>query len=76
MHRTIISLDPDDRAWLDRKAREEGTTMTEVVRVAIRRLRKAEPLSRHGMESLLDRTRGRWKKGDALDYQRRVRAEW
>ncbi|HTQ79202.1 MAG TPA: ribbon-helix-helix protein, CopG family, partial [Thermoanaerobaculia bacterium] len=40
MIRTIISLDPEDKLWLDRKAEEENVTMTELVRQAIRRYRE------------------------------------
>jgi len=36
MIRTLISLDPDDKAWLDRKARQERTPMTRLVRRGIR----------------------------------------
>lgn len=74
MVRTVISLDPEDKAWLDRKAKEEGTTMTEVVRRAVRRLRAAE--ERPSLEELLRRSRGTWKHGDALEYQIRIRDEW
>ena len=47
--------------------------MTELVREAIRRLRRQEELS---FEELLGRTSGLWRKGDGLSYQRRLRKEW
>jgi hypothetical protein len=74
MVRTVISLDPDDKAWLDRKAEEQGTTMTEVVRRAVRRLREEE--ERPDFEEILRRARGTWKHGDGLEYQIRIRDEW
>ena len=38
MIRTIVSLDPEDKAWLDRQARQERTPMTRLVRRAIQRM--------------------------------------
>ena len=73
MVRTIISLEPDDKAWLERKAEAAGLPMTELVREAIRRMRREEDVS---FEKLLKQTRGLWRKGDGLAYQRRTREEW
>ena len=73
MIRTIISLEPADKAWLERKAREDGVPETEVVRRALRSLRRREEAS---FEDLLEQSRGIWKKGDGLAYQRRLRREW
>ncbi|MEW6490291.1 MAG: hypothetical protein AB1578_20575 [Thermodesulfobacteriota bacterium] len=39
MVRTVIGLDPEDKQWLDDKAREERVPMAEIVRRAVRRLR-------------------------------------
>lgn len=39
MVRTVITLDPEDRAWLDRKARETGRPMAALVREAVARYR-------------------------------------
>ena len=76
MVRTVVSLDPDDKHWLDQKAREERVTMTELVRQAVRLYRAEHENSRPPVEDLLRRTSGLWKKGDGLEYQRAVRAEW
>lgn len=73
MTRTIISLDPGEKAWLERKAREQGVSMSALVREAIRRLRKQEDVS---FDKLLKQTSGLWRKGDGLAYQRRLREEW
>lgn len=75
MVRTVISLDPEEKAWLDRKAAQEGIPMTQVVREAIRRLRE-ESEAQPGFDALLQQTRGIWMAGEGLDYQRRMRAEW
>jgi len=73
MVRTIVSLDPADKSWLDRKAAETGRPMTEVVREAIRSMREREQGS---FRKLLVNTGGTWRKGDGLAYQRRVRRGW
>lgn len=39
MVRTVISLDERDKQWLDRKAREQGVSMTTLVRQAVREMR-------------------------------------
>jgi hypothetical protein len=76
MTRTVVSLDPDDKAWLDRQARDRHVTMTEVVRIAVRRLRAAVESGEVSFDQLLDRTAGTWPRGDGLAYQRRLRTEW
>lgn len=76
MIRTLISLDAEDKAWLDRTARSERVPMTKLVRRAIRRLRKEQEAAPLGFERLLRETAGCWKAGDGLAYQRRARAEW
>jgi hypothetical protein len=77
MVRTVISLDERDKKWLDRKAKAERVTMTEMVRRAVRRLREEEERqTKPSFAELLDRTAGTWDHGDALDYQQRLREEW
>ena len=76
MVRTVISLDAEDKAWLDQAARSERIPMTKLVRRAIRRLRQEQEAAPQGFERLLRETAGTWKAGDGLAYQRRVRAEW
>ena len=76
MVRTIISLDPDDKAWLDRAARQERIPMTRLVRRAIRRLRKESEASAPRFEVLLRKTSGMARLGDGVAVQRRLRAEW
>jgi Ribbon-helix-helix protein, copG family len=77
MIRTIISLDPEDKLWLDRKAEEENVTMTEIVRQAIRRYREEREVASPPLERLLEETSGLWsRREDGLEYQERVRDEW
>lgn len=76
MKRTIISLDPKDKKWLDKRAKETHQTMTQVVREAIQEYRVKEEKAKPSLKELLDQTRGTWKHGDGLKYQIKIRSEW
>ena len=77
MVRTVISLDPEDKAWLDRKARETGKSMTALVREAVSRYRMEDGKRRKSsLNDLLEKTKGLWKQGDALSWQKKMRDEW
>lgn len=74
MVRTVISLDEDDKRWLDARANDEGVPMTELVRRAVRRFREVE--SAPTFDELIDAARGTWRHGDGLAWQRALRGEW
>lgn len=76
MIRTLISLDDEEKQWLDRKAEEEGTTMTQIVRTAVRQYRERCEAAEPSLEEMLRRTSGIWQGGDGLEHQERLRAEW
>jgi Arc/MetJ-type ribon-helix-helix transcriptional regulator len=76
MVRTVISLDEEDKRWLDARARETHVSMAEIVRQAVRRLREESAREARATDELLQQTSGIWKQGDGLAYQRRVRDEW
>ena len=76
MVRTVIALDEDDKRWLDRKAAQEGVPMTELIRRAVRLLRRQRPAQHRSLSELLRDTAGLWKRGGGLRYQRRIRREW
>jgi hypothetical protein len=79
MIRTLISLDEEDKQWLDRRAKEEGMTMTEIVRRAVRQYRQQSEQRTAGeptMDQLLRQTSGLWQGGDGLAAQERAREEW
>lgn len=77
MPRTIISIDPDDKRWLDSESRQRHVSMAELVRQAIRAYRvRTDALSKPDLQEALDRTAGLWHAGDGLAYQRRLREEW
>lgn len=73
MTRTIISLENDDKLWLDEEARRSGLPKSAIVRLSIRYMRLDRERS---FENLLDQTSGTWKEGDGLAYQERLRSEW
>jgi hypothetical protein len=73
MTRLLVSLNEQDRGWLERKARQTGASMAEVVRQSIQRMKKAEQKS---FDELLRATSGVWRGGDGLRYQRKIRREW
>ena len=76
MIRTLISLDPEDKAWLDRQARRQGMPMTLLVRRAIRRLRQEAESDPSSFDRLLRETAGLGKFGGGLAVQRKLRGEW
>jgi ribbon-helix-helix CopG family protein len=78
MIRTLISLDDEDKQWLDRKAKEDGMTMAQLVRIAVQRYREQceREATQPSLEELLRRTSGLWRGGDGLEAQLRLRGEW
>ena len=76
MIRTVISLDPESKAWLDRQAKKEKLSMAELIRTAVRKYREEQRPGAASFDDLLNETRGIWRCGDALEYQRRLRREW
>lgn len=76
MVRTVIGLDPEDKQWLDDKAREERVPMAEIVRRAVRRLRSESELGLGSFDRVLRETSGIWEGEDGLTHQRRLRDEW
>lgn len=70
-------MSEEDKEWLDRQARRENTTMTQVVRRAIHEYRrKAAGMKSISLDDVLKRTRGTWKGENGLAYQRKMRGEW
>lgn len=75
MIRTVISLDPEDKRWLEQKSKATQTPMTTLIRQAIRRMRLDEQATAPSIDTLLDRTKGMWKGKDGLVYQQAIRWE-
>lgn len=76
MVRTVISIEEADKKWLDERAEAEGVPMTELIRRAIRLLRAQAGSETRSWEELHEATRGTWKNGDGLAWQRKLRREW
>lgn len=79
MVRTIISLDEETKAWLDEQAAREKLPMAALIRRAVALLRSQARngrLAEVSTDDLLARTRGTWKRGDGLAWQRKLRDEW
>ena len=77
MQRTIISLEPEDRDWLARRAQQEHVPQTEVVRRALRLYRqRAEIKGTQSFEEMAHATCGICKGEDGLVAQNRLRDEW
>ena len=75
MIRTVISLDPEDKHWLDRKSKETKMPLAAIVRQAIRQMR-AEEAASPSLDVLLEQTKGTWTQEDGLAYQQAIRSEW
>lgn len=71
--RTLIDLPEDDMKWLDRKAAEEGRSRAALVREAVASYRAEEAKS--GIEKYFGMWKDRTDIGDAVEWQRRLRAE-
>jgi hypothetical protein len=69
----ILSLTENEKAWLQRRSRDTGESMAQILRRAVRRLQEEENQS---LDDALAATRGLWRKGDGLRYQRAIRREW
>lgn len=72
--KTTILLHEDERDWLERYSEDRKLPMAEAIRIAIKNLREAD--GRETYAQLLQETKGVWKKGNGLDYQRKIRSEW
>ncbi len=73
MVRTVIAIDDDIKSWIDIKAKQEGVSMTEVVRRALQLLKEQDTLS---FDAELAKTSGIWSGGDGLEFQNTEREGW
>jgi len=71
--RTVIAIDEDIKSWIDTKAAQDGVSMTEVVRRALKLLKDQDALR---FEEELARTSGIWSGGDGLEFQQKEREGW
>jgi len=72
--RTIITIPEEDKRWLESYSSLHRVSVAEAIRQGIRRLKEAELYENY--QTLVQNTKGLWKKGDGLTYQKKMRAEW
>jgi hypothetical protein len=76
MIRTIISLTPDEKRWLEQRARLDNVSAAALIRNLIDRQRQESEQAAGPGDDLLARTSGIWHQDEGLEYQRKIRAEW
>jgi len=74
--RTIISLGPEDKQWLEQRARMENTSTAGLIRRLVARYRQEVDTVEPSRDDVLERTSGIWRGVDGLEYQRGIREEW
>ena len=75
--RTVISLDDEQKAWLDRQAALRRVSMAALIRQAVSEFQIREQRgSAASFQEVLKQTAGIWQAGDGLEYQERMRKEW
>jgi len=72
--RTIITLSEEDKQWLESYSRAHQVSLAEAIRQGIRRLKDAELEKTY--RTIVQNTRGIWKEGEGMKYQRKLRSEW
>jgi hypothetical protein len=72
--RTIITISEEDKRWLESYSSLNRVSVAEAIRQGIRKLKEAELFENY--QTLVQRTKGLWKQGDGLNFQKKIRAEW
>ena len=72
--RTIITLPEEDKLWLESYSKAYRISVAEAIRQGIKQLKESKTQDTYN--TLVQNTRGVWKKGDGLKYQERIRSEW
>ncbi len=73
MTRVLVSIADSELAWLEQQAVATGLSIAELILQAIREQRRVSEVP---LDDVLQATRGLWRKGDGLAYQRSHRREW
>ena len=72
--RTIITISEEDKRWLESYSNLHHISVAEAIRQGIRKLKEME--LHENYRCLVQNSKGRWKKGNGLAYQKKIRAEW
>lgn len=77
MIRTVISLDENEKAWLDRVSKTQKVSLAELIRIAIKEYHQSNRnLDRSDFDQILEKTKGIWSEEEGLIYQDKIRDEW
>ena len=75
--RRSISLDDEQKAWLDQQAALLCVSMPSLIRQAVSEFRVREQRgSAASFQEVLKHTEVIWQSGDGLENQERIRKEW
>ena len=72
--RMIVTINEDDKKWLDGYSKAKDISIAEAIRQGICKLKEANGNSPY--RTLAKKTIGVWRQGDGLEYQQRLRSEW
>lgn len=72
--RTIVTLSDEEKKWLEKYSDVTGISMAEAIRRGVKGLMDREQSSTY--RAALEATCGIWRKGDGLEYQKKLREEW
>jgi len=72
--RTLVDIPDDDVTWLDARARAGGKSRAALVREAVAAYRTEK--AKDGIDQYFGIWKHRTDIGDAVEWQRRLRAEW
>ena len=75
--RTVISLDDEQKTWLEKQTALRRMSMAALIRQAVSEFQIREQRgSAASFQEMLKHTAGIWQAGDGLEYQERIRKEW
>jgi len=72
--RTIITISEEDKRWLEGYSNLHHVSVAEAIRQGIRKLKEIE--LHENYQALVQNSKGLWRKGDGLAYQKKNRTEW
>jgi hypothetical protein len=72
--RTIITIPDEHKTWLESYSKAHKVSVAEAVRRGIIILKESS--AKNTYQTLIKSTKGLWKKGDGLTYQKKIRSEW
>lgn len=75
MIHTIITIEESDKRWLDRYSRQHNQSTAETIRLAIKEFKKKAQEMNY-QKALKDTAGLLRKKGDSVQFVRRLRKEW